>query len=444
MHNEKFLSTFATKMLSKFKEHIEQNFPECFQKKILVAISGGIDSIVLTFLLKKLNINIILAHCNFQLRNEESAEDELFVKLFSEKLQIPLKTIRFETKKFSEQTKQNTQLAARKLRYDWFEEIAKTENCDFIATAHHADDNLETFFINLSRGSGIDGLIGIPPRNGKIIRPLLAFSRSEIENFATENNLTWREDSSNFSDNYTRNKIRHHIAPLLKLIHPKFKENLQKTQTFLKENQAFIQEEIQLLKSKYFKETNCYTEFQFEEISKHPQRQFIVYQLFKPYGFQNKTDLNHFFNSHTGKELISPTHRLIKNRNVWILVPKEEKNEFEYSISVENKKITQPIFLEFSENQPQIHLKNTISVDTKKIQFPLKIRKPKQGDFFFPKGMNGKKKLLSKFFKDEKYSSIEKENQWLLTDANQQIIWIIGKRADERFVGNSLFISLKN
>ncbi len=236
-------------MKNRFKEHIDRNF-NLKNKRILMTISGGIDSVVLSYLFFLLEYDIILAHCNFQLRADESNEDERFVKDFGQKLGIKTLIKRFDTSKFSAESKMNTQLAARKLRYDWFEEIAAENQCDYIATAHHADDNIETFIINLSRGTGLSGLLGIPEKNGKIIRPLLIFSRDEITEFAKQHNLQWREDSSNETEKYVRNKIRHHILPVLKEIHPSFLENFQQTQHYLAQSDQFIDENIEKIKKR--------------------------------------------------------------------------------------------------------------------------------------------------------------------------------------------------
>ncbi|MCL4124374.1 UNVERIFIED_CONTAM: hypothetical protein GTU68_046541, partial [Idotea baltica] len=232
-------------MQQKLTNHIDKRLPYLRGKKLLIAISGGIDSVVLTHLLSELSFDISLAHCNFKLREKESDLDEAFVIELGKKFNIKTFTTQFETNKFAELKKLSTQIAARELRYSWFKELVKKYKFDYVLTAHHADDNLETFLINLSRGTGLDGLTGIPEKNGTIIRPLLPFSRTEIFNFAKENNIDWREDQSNSSSKYIRNKIRHQVVPVLKEINPSLLESFAKTSKHLKESQEIIEDRIE-------------------------------------------------------------------------------------------------------------------------------------------------------------------------------------------------------
>lgn len=422
-------------LILKFKEHIENTFPDVFHQRLLVAISGGIDSVVLCFLLKKLNLDLVLAHCNFQLRAQESDADTFFVQQFAEKWNLPLEIIRFDTKKYASENRLNTQLAARKLRYEWFENLTQKFECAYIVTGHQADDNLETFLINLSRGTGLNGLVGIPERNGKIIRPLLPFSRVEIQQFAQENHLSWREDSSNASDCYTRNKIRHHVSPELQKIHPDFLNNFIKTQQILQQTSAFITLQIDVFRQRYLREENGIYYLQVDEIRENLARNFIIFELMKPFNFSNYTDLENLLHAGSGKQLFSPTHRLIQNRNQWIITSISEGNNSEvFEINEAVTEILLPISLIFSEEKkPSRTDENTIFVDADLLEFPLKLRKWKPSDSFAPFGMQGKRKKLSKFFKDEKYSLLEKENQWLLTDCHDRIIWVVGKRPDNYF-----------
>ncbi|WP_172917554.1 tRNA lysidine(34) synthetase TilS [Capnocytophaga canis] len=401
-------------------------------KRVLVAISGGLDSVVLTHCLYRLGVDIILAHCNFQLRGAESDADQQFVVDFGDKLNIETLVKRFDTKKYISENQTNTQLAARKLRYEWFETVATEKQCDYIAVAHHADDNLETFIIHLSRGTGLDGLLGIPPKNGKIIRPLLAFSRDELYQYAVENQLSWREDSSNASDVYLRNNIRHHISPKLKELHPTFIQNFQQTLFHLQQTADFVDFHISELKKNIFTEENNRIFVDSEALKQLQNIDFVLHKLFYPYGFSNLQDLKQLLESESGKQLFSSSHRLLKNRNQWILESKTEISEEIYQIKEFSESIDFPIRLhfdfveevgEFSDNQ--------IFVDADLINYPLVIRHKKDGDYFYPFGMVGKKKL-SKFFKDEKYSLIEKEQQWLLC-SGADIVWVVGRRLDNRF-----------
>ncbi|HTO35584.1 MAG TPA: tRNA lysidine(34) synthetase TilS, partial [Flavobacterium sp.] len=229
-------------MLQQFQNHLNQNFPFLKEKKLLLAVSGGLDSMVLADLFFKSNLKFSVAHCNFQLRKKESDEDEWFVKDFCQSHDIEGFYQKFDTQKFAEDTKLSIQLAARKLRYDWFNELLKKEGFDFVLTAHHLDDDIETFLINFVRGTGLEGLTGIPQQHEKVLRPLLIFARSEIENYAQENKVSWREDRSNVSDKYMRNKIRQQVVPILKDLNPGFLQSFQNTQKHLKQSQSLVED----------------------------------------------------------------------------------------------------------------------------------------------------------------------------------------------------------
>ena len=420
-------------MLASFQNHLQQNFPFLWQKKIILAISGGIDSVVLAHLLHGLDIPFLMAYCNFQLRGEESEGDQRFVEALSHQLSAPLAVKRFETKAYGKAHGLNTQLAARVLRYEWFETLRKEKGYDYVLTAHQANDSWETFLINTSRGTGLKGLLGIPAQNGAILRPLLPFSREEIHAFATENHICWREDSSNSSDAYTRNKIRHHLSPILKEVHPLFFKNFEKTQSLLQLTYDFLQESI----SQYRKE--CFTMgnpivFLIEKLQTHPHRRFLLHELLSPYGFTDVNALERFLQASTGKYLASDTHRLLSNRGQWLISEIHETPSPAFYLQETDQAIDFPIALSWEKvSQAEPSGAEVIYIDKEKIQFPLCLRKRKEGDLFFPYGMEGQKKVLRKYFKDEKYSLYDKENQWLLTDSTDQILWVVGRRADERF-----------
>ena len=420
-------------MLASFQNHLQQNFPFLWQKKIILAISGGIDSVVLAHLLHGLDIPFLMAHCNFQLRGEESEGDQRFVEALSHQLSVPLAVKRFETKAYGKAHGLNTQLVARVLRYEWFETLRKEKGYDYVLTAHQANDSWETFLINTSRGTGLKGLLGIPTQNGAILRPLLPFSREEIHTFATENHICWREDSSNSSDAYTRNKIRHHLSPILKEVHPLFFKNFEKTQSLLQLTYDFLQESI----SQYRKE--CFTMgnpivFFIEKLQTHPHRRFLLHELLSPYGFTDVNALERFLQASTGKYLASDTHRLLSNRGQWLISEIHETPSPAFYLQETDQAIDFPIALSWKKvSQAKPPGAEVIYIDKEKIQFPLCLRKRKEGDLFYPYGMGGQKKVLRKYFKDEKYSLYDKENQWLLTDSTDRILWVVGRRADERF-----------
>ncbi|WP_233899608.1 tRNA lysidine(34) synthetase TilS [Tenacibaculum piscium] len=430
-------------MLQQLAKNINTDFPFLKDKKLLIAISGGLDSVVLTHLLAQLKYDISLAHCNFQLRNEASNLDEVFVKNLSEKLKIPVFSIQFDTLEYAKKQQLSTQLSARKLRYDWFEKLSENHAFDYVLTAHHADDNLETFLINLTRGTGLDGLTGIPAVNGNIVRPLLKFSRAEIQKYALENNIKWREDASNAETKYVRNKIRHQIIPVLKELNPSLLKTHQKTTDFLQQSQEIVTDKIQEITAEIItKETkhgNDFIKINIVKLVKLSNPKIYLYQLLKNYKFTAWNDVYNLMYAQSGKKIITKTHTLLKNRNFLILSSTNKtENTTNQNISINKniRKITNPIQLVFENiSEKIISTENSIIVAENLLNYPLYIRTWKTGDYFYPKGMTGKKKV-SKYFKDEKLSVFDKNNTWLLCTADNQIIWIIGKRQDRRFLSN--------
>ncbi len=422
-------------MLEKLQNHIYQNFPFLDNKKLIIATSGGLDSMVLLHLFQELKQEIGIAHCNFQLRGLESFGDQNFIQDYAKQHNIPIFVTQFDTENFAKDYKLSTQVAARNLRYDWFYELLDLENYDFILTAHHADDNLETFIINLSRGTGLDGLVGIPTQNDKIIRPLLIFSRQEIEDYAVQNKIKWREDSSNTSDKYLRNKIRHHLVPLLKDLNPNFLESFQKTQNYLQESQSMVEDATIMIYQQIAIEKENNIHFDLLKLKTLPNYKSYLYEWLQEFGFTAWNDIYDLVYGQTGKQIFSEEYKLIKNRDFLILSPINFVNELEQKFWVEKNQVEVkvPLKLSFCKVADISEVSNrSIFVDEDKLLFPLEIRKWNEGDIFLPFGMNGKSKKVSKFFKDEKLSILEKENIWILTSDNQTV-WIIGMRQDERF-----------
>jgi tRNA(Ile)-lysidine synthase len=421
-------------MMQKILDHLNQNFQFIKGKKLLLATSGGVDSMVMAHLFHKLNYEIAIAHCNFQLREIESFEDQKFVQEYADANTITLFVTQFDTKAFAEDYKLSTQVAARELRYNWFYELLETENYDYILTAHHADDNLETFLINLSRGTGLEGLTGIPEQNENIIRPLLQFSRQEIENYAKENNIQWREDSSNTSDKYLRNKIRHHLVPMLKELNPNFITSFQKTQTYLQEAQDMVEDASIMVYQQVAKQDGDDIHFDLKQLKKLPNFKSYLYQWLNEFGFAAWDDIYDLVESQSGKQVFSSEFRLLKDRDSLILSPINfvDKEE-EYFIDENQQEVKIPLNISFCKVADISLVSNTtIFVDADKLQFPLVLRHWNEGAVFQPFGMEGKSKKVSKLFKDEKLSLIDKENTWLLY-SNNEIVWVIGIRQDERF-----------
>lgn len=426
-------------MFAEFKAHIKLNFPNLFKDRILLACSSGIDSMVMTHLCQKLNLNITLAHCNFCLRGHESNLDEAFVVDYASKQDILVFSKQFDTQSFVDNSKYSIQMAARELRYNWFQSLSEQHQFSCVLTAHHADDNLETFLINLSRGSGLDGLVGIPEKNGIFLRPLLPFSRDQILQYAQKHQIEWREDSSNVSLKYQRNQLRHKLVTVLKEIYPNILESLTKTQSHLEASKELLESHIHDIEEQVIVKTNLgEIHFDINALRALKSMPLYLFPLFNKYGFSDWKALSKLLDGQSGKKLLSKTHTLIKNRQVLILLSNDLPTATSQKIESDND-------IAFIENLG-CHMKidkvsvldspdtNNIYVDFDKLQFPLELRPWKNGDYFYPKGMEGKKKI-SKFFKDEKMSLSEKDKTLLLC-SDAQVVWVVGKRQDARFIAS--------
>ncbi|MBW2962476.1 tRNA lysidine(34) synthetase TilS [Mesonia aestuariivivens] len=420
-------------MLQEFQQHINLKFPDITHGKSLLTISGGIDSVVLAHLCKQIGINFSLAHCNFHLRGEESNQDEVFVKNLAKQLEVEVFTQAFQTEAYAKDHQLSTQLAARELRYSWFYELAAVNNFDYILTAHHANDSLETYLINTIRGTGINGLTGIPERNDKIVRPLLVFSRNQIEAFAKQNEISWREDSSNASDKYVRNKIRHHVIPQLTEENPKFLQSFQQTQQYLKDTASLLEDYTTILFSRLVKEINGKYFLNVKDVKETPHTKAVLFQLLQSFGFTEWNDVYDLLAAQTGKKVFSKTHQLVKDREVLILSAIEKTKDQIITIENEQAHIQWDHKQISIENVSQMNGfgQNIAYLSAQKIKYPLTLRKWQAGDRFIPFGMKGTKKL-SDFLKDEKLSPLEKENTWVLI-SDEKIAWVVGYRIDQRF-----------
>ena len=421
-------------MLEKFQNHINEKLSFFKESKLLIAISGGVDSVVLVHLCHQLNLNIALAHCNFNLRGKESDGDEDFVIQLADNLDIEAFTESFNTQGYADENKVSIQMAAREMRYFWFDELAQQLKFDYILTAHHADDNLETFLINFSRGTGLDGLTGIPEINNKFVRPLLSFSRENVVDYAKANKLEWRVDSSNASTKYLRNKLRHEVIPILKEINPSLLQSYQSTINNLSDAADIVEDHLE----EFFQnaveniEDNKMT-FKVSEFKKQNNPRGYLFETFKDFGFTEWNDALNLLDAQSGKYILSNTHRLIKHQDSLLLSEIVPGELIEITVPNIHQKIETPFgMLSFSEVNEVSHNSNTsIYVDKTLLKFPLLIRQWKVGDVFFPFGMKGRKKV-SKYFKDEKLSLLDKESTLLLCSENN-IVWVINRRADNRF-----------
>ena len=432
-------------LLAQFSQHINSNFQFLKNKKLLIAISGGIDSVVLTHLLCQLKFDISLAHCNFHLRGQDSVKDEKFVKELAEQLSMPVFTRSFATIEFAQKEKLSVQMAARKLRYSWFNLILKEKELDFILTAHHADDNLETFIINTIRGTGLEGLTGIPAKNQNVLRLLLPFSREQIEGYAKENALIWREDSSNIEIKYVRNKIRHHVIPVLKELNPSLLNSFNKTLQNLKSSRHIIDDTIENIKNKIVipldssdnEVKSGVHKINIEKLKVFTDPKAYLYEILNSYGFTEWNDIVDLMDAQSGKQIFSATHRLVKDRDFLLLTKRHpgDTQEISYTFDKEIDIFEKDdLKLQFTKSKPlktNSKNQNIVLIDKDKLKFPIVVRKWQKGDYFYPAGMQGKKKL-SKFFIDKKMSILQKEKIWLLCSADM-IVWVIGERLDERF-----------
>jgi len=421
---------------SDFVIHINNNLSILKEGKLLIAISGGIDSVVLAHLCSQMELQFSLAHCNFNLRAEESQKDEAFVVSLAETLGVELFVQHFDTEVYAKAHKCSIQMAARELRYDWFKELAQQLKFDYVLTAHHADDNLETFLINFTRGTGLNGLTGIPMVNDNIVRPLLPFSRIQIEALAKANQITWREDASNASRKYLRNKLRHEVVPILKEINPQLLDGFQNTLSHLNDTQLIVEDQLLNFKKRaIISKDDLGTTYKISEFKAVKNPKTYLFELFKNYGFTEWNDIADLLDAQSGKLVKSNSHRLIKHREFLVLTTlcHSERSEKPLLISENDSHVETPFgALLFGEVDTISETSNnTIYVDKDLLQFPLELRLWKAGDTFQPLGMTGKKKI-SKYLKDEKASLVEKENTWVLTTDNK-VVWVVGKRVDERF-----------
>ncbi|MBK9958974.1 MAG: tRNA lysidine(34) synthetase TilS [Chitinophagaceae bacterium] len=426
-------------MLQSFQHYIESNHLFLKKDKLLVAVSGGVDSIVLCDLLQKCGYTFAIAHCNFQLRKEESDGDEVFVKLIAERFQRQFFIKKFDTNLYAEANKVSTQVAARELRYQWFAQLIERGEANMLLTAHHASDNIETLLMNFFKGTGIKGLQGILPKTKNkitIVRPFLFAQKAALLHYANENKQHFREDSSNASDKYTRNYFRNKLLPAIQRVYPGAEANLLHNLQRFNDVAILYNMQIEEIKRKLITVNNEETHIPVLRLLKTPAMPTVLFEIVKNYGFAatQLPEIIKLLDAESGKFISNERYRILKNRK-WLIISQLSNasavyiiNEGDSELFLEDKVLhitTQELKGEINQSPDFAFL------DKKEIDFPLILRKWKQGDYFYPLGMS-KKKKLSRFFVDNKLSLLQKENTWVL-ESNKKIIWVLGMRIDNRF-----------
>ena len=424
-------------MKNNFLHYIHEHKLFDTKSKILLAISGGIDSVCLADLLIRSGYNVEFAHCNFKLREEESDQDEIFVSDLANKNKIPFHHISFDTNHYALSNKLSIQMAARELRYEWFEKVRREISADYIAIAHNQNDNIETFFINLINGTGLKGLRAIQNKNNFIVRPLMFASRNQIGEYVKSKSLNFREDSSNKSKKYQRNKVRHDLIPLLKQINPSIENTIADEIEIIKNTYSIFKEQV----DRVVKEISCQTDdgikISKNKLIKLEPIDTYLYEILNVFGFTDIKSIKNSILSNPGKQFFSKSHRLLIDRE-FVFIEKIEDDFFKDILIDESTLILSgPINISFkiSSNDQIDKIKDKACFDYEKLVFPLVIRKWKSGDKFIPSGMKGFKKL-SDYFIDNKINRLLKEKT-LLICSNDDIIWVIGHRIDERYKATS-------
>jgi tRNA(Ile)-lysidine synthase len=410
------------------------------QDALFLACSGGLDSVVLAHLLYRAKFHFTILHCNFQLRGEESNRDEMFVKELATQLNVPFQVKQFDTKKEMDIRKKGVQETARRLRYEWFDEVIKSDKRTakkWLLTAHHADDQVETMMMQFFRGTGIAGLQGMKFKSGSIIRPLLFAQRKQLTDYATQHQLSWVEDSSNASVNYTRNFIRHKVIPLIEEVVPQLTSNMLMNSKRFEEIEMVYQHKIEEIKKRLIVAKENSFEIPINKLKNIQPLDTIMHEMFSRFGFaaHQIPELKKLFEAPTGKYISSDQYRVLKNRNWLLIEPIVEQEQIVKIVEHANTLLSlDNCVLKFQQVAAVNDIKNDNQqalLNLSKLKFPLIVRKWKAGDYFYPLGMK-KKKKVSRFMTDLKLSLTEKEQQWVI-ESDKKIIWVVGRRIDERF-----------
>lgn len=428
----------AQLFITQFQSFITKNKLFVKEDKILLAVSGGVDSVVLCYLFFLSKYNFAIAHCNFQLRGAASDEDEQFVKQLAEKFRVPFFSTRFQTQEYADANKISIQMAARDLRYAWLEDVRQFNDYQWIATAHHLNDSIETFFYNFAKGTGIRGLHGIPIKNNYIIRPLSFATKQEILHFAQAFDIAYREDASNEKEVYARNKIRHHIIPVLKELNPDFETIAAQNLKRIREAELLYDIAIEFLRKQVLTEEHNIVIIDLQKLADYQLvSSTLLFEWLRPFHFNNH-QITQMLSAEVGALFYSSTHRLLVDRLHFIIEKSTfitEKEQFVIPAGLQRFDTNVGILtFEYKTDTPNTfpHDPFIVYLDAEKLTFPLKLRHWQAGDLFYPLGLSGKSQKLQDFFTNRKLSRFEKERVWLL-ESGEQICWIIGHRLDERF-----------
>jgi len=426
------------RMQQKVQTYIEKHQLLVPDKPVVVGVSGGTDSVVLLHILMSLGYECVIAHCNFHLRMEESDRDESFVRELANGLKIQSYFIDFETTEHASKHGISIEMAARDLRYAWFNELLVKINAQAIAVAHHADDSIETLLMNLVRGTGLKGLTGIPARNENVVRPLLCLTRSEIETYLVRYDLDHVEDSTNGSSDYQRNKFRNEILPLLEEINPSVRQTLYNSLQHFEGNLAVYQQAIHQIENEIVYIDSDSIKLDIDLLKKQIHIPTVLFELLHPYGFSNAVieQITANLDGESGKMFFSDSYRLVKDRKYLILNEIKSVQKEKFRITENQKEIDQPFHLKITRKNITSEFipskkPDCIQVDASKLTFPLLLRKWEEGDAFYPFGMTQRKKV-SDFFVNNKLSLLEKEQSWILI-SGEDIVWIVCQRLDNRF-----------
>jgi tRNA(Ile)-lysidine synthase len=464
--------------LQRFQQYISDNYLFSSKDTLLLAVSGGIDSVVLCQLCKQAGYTFVIAHCNFKLRGAESERDAAFVQQLALRYNVPVHIKEFDTAAYAEESKLSIQEAARELRYNWFAELLSIGNRQspsdrviragaignsasgihdsrlpihdlksgttnhpqptVLLTAHHLDDNIETMLMHFFRGTGIHGLRGMLPKQAHIVRPLLFARRQEIKQFATEHNLTWVEDSSNASDKYSRNYFRNQLIPLVQKIYPEVENNLANNLRRFADMEELYEQAVVQHKKKLLEQKGGEVHISVLKLKKAQPLNALIYEIIKMYGFSSAQidEVIKLLDSESGRYVQSATHRIIKNRRWLIVAPAQSEQAQNLVIDEDESKVVfengELVFEQLNGKNVQVINDSAIAlIDKGELQFPLLLRKWKKGDYFYPLGLN-KKKKLARFFIDQKLSLTDKEKVWVV-ESNKKIVWVVGLRIDDRF-----------